>query len=186
MVSAIHIKGTKGMNRVKFRYLPMTENDQKAMMETIGIDHLEELFADIPKDIRFKGELKIEEALDETELVREMRRLAEKNLNVKDYTSFLGAGVYEHYIPSIVNHMLLRSEFYTAYTPYQPEISQGELQAIFEFQTMVCELTGMEIANSSMYDGPTALAEAAMMSAGHTRKRRFLFQKQFTQNQEKC
>ncbi|MDQ0256277.1 glycine dehydrogenase subunit 1 [Evansella vedderi] len=162
---------------MKFRYLPMTEQDQKAMMDTIGINDLEELFDDIPKEIRFKGELNIEEALDEIQLVKEMRRLSDKNLNIKEYTSFLGAGVYEHYIPSIVNHMLLRSEFYTAYTPYQPEISQGELQAIFEFQTMICELTGMDIANSSMYDGPTALAEAAMMSAGQTRKKTILVSK---------
>ncbi|MDG5788715.1 aminomethyl-transferring glycine dehydrogenase subunit GcvPA [Evansella sp. AB-P1] len=162
---------------MKFRYLPMTENDQKEMLETIGIDQLDELFGDIPKDIRFKGDLKIEEALDETRLIKEMQRIASKNLNVKEFTSFLGAGVYEHYIPTIVNHMLLRSEFYTAYTPYQPEISQGELQAIFEFQTMVSELTGMEIANSSMYDGPTALAEAAMMSAGQTKKKTILVSK---------
>lgn len=162
---------------MKFRYLPMTDKDQKDMMETIGIDNIEKLFADIPKDIRFDGELKIEEALDETTLLKEMGRLANKNINIKEYNSFLGAGVYEHYVPTVVNHMLLRSEFYTAYTPYQPEISQGEPQAIFEFQTMVCELTGMEIANSSMYDGPTALAEAAMMSAGHTRKKTILVSK---------
>ncbi|WP_088035728.1 aminomethyl-transferring glycine dehydrogenase subunit GcvPA [Evansella clarkii] len=162
---------------MKFRYLPMTDKDQKDMMETIGIDNIDELFADIPKDIRFDGDLKIEEALDETTLLKEMGRLANKNINIKEYNSFLGAGVYEHYVPTVVNHMLLRSEFYTAYTPYQPEISQGELQAIFEFQTMVCELTGMEIANSSMYDGPTALAEAAMMSAGHTRKKTILVSK---------
>ncbi|UCZ54581.1 aminomethyl-transferring glycine dehydrogenase subunit GcvPA [Bacillus shivajii] len=162
---------------MKFRYLPMTENDQKQMMETIGINDIEELFSDIPKETRYDGELKIEEALDEPKLVKEMTRLANNNKNIKEYTSFLGAGVYEHYIPSFVNHMLLRSEFYTAYTPYQPEISQGELQAVFEFQSMICELTGMEIANSSMYDGPTALAEAAMMSAGHTRKKTILVSK---------
>ncbi|WP_096188448.1 aminomethyl-transferring glycine dehydrogenase subunit GcvPA [Evansella halocellulosilytica] len=162
---------------MKFRYLPMTENDQKEMLDTIGINSIEELFSDIPKATRYKENLKIEEALEEPKLVKEMSRLANKNKNIKDYTSFLGAGVYEHYIPSVVNHMLLRSEFYTAYTPYQPEISQGELQAIFEFQSMICELTGMEIANSSMYDGPTALAEAAMMSAGHTRKKTILVSK---------
>ncbi|TMW73772.1 aminomethyl-transferring glycine dehydrogenase subunit GcvPA [Alteribacter natronophilus] len=156
------------------RYLPMTEKDLQEMMEVIGIDSVEELFSDIPKNVRFQGDMNVEKALDETALVKEMQRLAGRNKNTKDYPSFLGAGVYEHYIPSIVNHVIGRSEFYTAYTPYQPEISQGELQAIFEFQTMIAELTGMDLANSSMYDGPTALAEAGMMSAGHTKKKKIL------------
>lgn len=159
------------------RYLPMTEEDKKEMLATIGVDSIEALFADIPESTRFKGQLAIEAALKEPELIAHFQKLADENQSIKTYTSFLGAGVYEHYIPSIVDHVISRSEFYTAYTPYQPEISQGELQAIFEFQTMICELTGMDIANSSMYDGPTALAEAAMLSCGHTKRRRFLFQK---------
>ncbi|KHF38072.1 aminomethyl-transferring glycine dehydrogenase subunit GcvPA [Halalkalibacter okhensis] len=159
------------------RYLPMTDADQKEMLETIGVKSIEELFSDIPSDIRFKGEMNVKEALKEPELISYFRELAEKNVSLKQTPSFLGAGVYEHYIPSIVDHVISRSEFYTAYTPYQPEISQGELQAIFEFQTMICELTGMDLANSSMYDGPTALAEAAMLSAGQTKKKTILVSK---------
>jgi glycine dehydrogenase subunit 1 len=159
------------------RYLPMTEADKKEMLDTIGVGSIEELFSDIPTDIRFKGEMKLKEALKEPELVSYFQGLASKNVSIKQKPSFLGAGVYEHYIPSIVDHVISRSEFYTAYTPYQPEISQGELQAIFEFQTMICELTGMDLANSSMYDGPTALAEAAMLSAGQTKKKTILVSK---------
>ncbi|QKS70939.1 aminomethyl-transferring glycine dehydrogenase subunit GcvPA [Paenalkalicoccus suaedae] len=163
------------MNR--YRYLPLTEQDEKEMLQTIGVSNLDELFEDIPDSIKFKGDLKLQEALDETALVKEMSRLAQANTHVKEFPSFLGAGVYEHYIPSVVNHMLLRSEFFTAYTPYQPEISQGELQGIFEFQTMIAELTQMDLANSSMYDGPTALSEAAMMSAAETKKKTILVSK---------
>ncbi len=162
---------------MKFRYLPMTEQDEKEMLAEIGIDSIDELFGDIPENVRFKGDLNITEAIPENDLFKKMSQLAAKNVNTKDYTSFLGAGVYDHYIPSIVNHVISRSEFYTAYTPYQPEISQGELQAIFEFQTMICELTGMEVANSSMYDGQTALAEAAFLSAAHTRKKKVVVSK---------
>ncbi|MEN0644117.1 aminomethyl-transferring glycine dehydrogenase subunit GcvPA [Alkalicoccobacillus gibsonii] len=159
------------------RYLPMTETDRDEMLQAIGVDSIEELFADIPSDIRFKGQLNIEKALKEPELIKFFNGLAAKNISTKSVPSFLGAGVYDHYIPSIVNHVISRSEFYTAYTPYQPEISQGELQAIFEFQSMICELTGMDLANSSMYDGPTSLAEAAMMSCGHTKKKTILVSK---------
>jgi glycine dehydrogenase subunit 1 len=160
-----------------FRYLPMTEQDKKEMLETIGIETTEDLFKDIPEQVRFNRRLQIEEALSEPELIKEMNRLAAKNINTKEYASFLGAGVYDHYTSSVVNHMLLRSEFYTAYTPYQPEISQGELQAIFEFQTMICELTGMDVANSSMYDGGTALAEAGLLSAAQTRRTKIVVSK---------
>jgi len=107
-------------------------------------------------------------------LMKELFNMASRNADLKRNVSFLGAGVYDHYMPVIVDHVISRSEFYTAYTPYQPEISQGELQAIFEFQTMICELTGMDVANSSMYDGGTALAEAAMLSAGHTKRKKIL------------
>ncbi|MBO9129678.1 aminomethyl-transferring glycine dehydrogenase subunit GcvPA [Bacillus sp. 165] len=159
------------------RYLPMTEEDKKEMLNTIGVESIEELFSDIPESVKFKGELNIKPAKSEPQLAKELSELASKNANVKEYASFLGAGVYDHYNPIIVDHVLSRSEFYTAYTPYQPEISQGELQAIFEYQTMICELTGMDVANSSMYDGGTALAEAAMLAAGHTRKSKILVSK---------
>lgn len=156
------------------RYLPHTEEDVKQMLEEIGASSVEELFSAIPKEVRFQGTLNLPKALPEHELKKYFKNLANKNTAISDLSSFLGAGVYSHYIPSVVDHVISRSEFYTAYTPYQPEISQGELQAIFEFQTMICELTGMEIANSSMYDGHTALAEAAMMSAGQTKKKKIL------------
>ncbi|KGP72944.1 aminomethyl-transferring glycine dehydrogenase subunit GcvPA [Pontibacillus yanchengensis] len=160
-----------------FRYLPMTAEDKESMLEAIGVKSTDELFQDIPEAIRYKGDLQIKPALSEPVLVREMSRLANKNINTQEHTSFLGAGVYDHYIPSIVNHVISRSEFYTAYTPYQPEISQGELQAIFEFQTMITELTGMEVSNSSMYDGGTALAEAVTLSAGQTKKKKVIVSK---------
>ncbi|MED4731208.1 aminomethyl-transferring glycine dehydrogenase subunit GcvPA [Aneurinibacillus migulanus] len=154
---------------MKYRYLPMTIEDKEDMLSFLGIEDVNELFSDIPEEIRLKGKLNIPEALSEPETVRHFNRLAGKNVNSMEYAYFLGAGIYDHYIPSTVNHVISRSEFYTAYTPYQPEISQGELQAIFEFQTMICELTGMEVANSSMYDGPTALAEAANLAVGGTK-----------------
>jgi len=164
----------RGVSHVQHRYLPMTEQDQKEMLKSVGVSSIDELFADIPAAIRFKREYNLKPAVGETDLLKEMSGLANQNANLRAYASFLGAGVYDHYMPIMVDHMLLRSEFYTAYTPYQPEISQGELQAIFEFQSMICELTGMAIANSSMYDGGTAIAEAAMLSAEHTRRKKIL------------
>ena len=159
---------------MKHRYLPMTERDQKEMLDVIGVSTIDELFSDIPEKVRFKGLYNIKEAKSETALTKELAILASKNKDTLSNVSFLGAGVYNHYKPVIVDHVISRSEFYTAYTPYQPEISQGELQAIFEFQTMIAELTGMDLANSSMYDGGTALAEAGMLAAGHTRRKKLL------------
>ena len=143
-----------------YRYLPSTEQDKKEMLDFLGMSSIEELFADIPSELRLKGELNIPEADSEPVLMKKMNRMADRNVNANQYPMFLGAGTYDHYIPSVVDAMISRSEFYTAYTPYQPEISQGELQAIFEFQTMVAELTGMDLANSSMYDGFTSLARS--------------------------
>ncbi|WP_163969983.1 aminomethyl-transferring glycine dehydrogenase subunit GcvPA [Oceanobacillus halotolerans] len=162
---------------MEFRYLPMTDADKQEMLDTIGVNSTEELFSDIPDQVRFKGELKLKEPANESQLKKELTNMANKNANLKEYSSFLGAGVYDHYIPSVVDHVISRSEFYTAYTPYQPEISQGELQAIFEFQTMISELTGMPVANSSMYDGPTALAEAVNLTAAQTKRKKIIVSK---------
>ncbi|WML45285.1 aminomethyl-transferring glycine dehydrogenase subunit GcvPA [Neobacillus sp. PS3-40] len=156
------------------RYLPVTEEDKRTMLEAIGVSSIDELFNDIPEKVKFKGDYNIKPAKSESALMKELTIMADRNADLKRNTCFLGAGVYDHYMPIIVDHVISRSEFYTAYTPYQPEISQGELQAIFEFQTMICELTGMDVANSSMYDGGTAIAEAAMLSAGHTRRNKVL------------
>src|SRR5690625_4655179 len=152
----------------------MTEKDKQEMLATIGVNSTEELFSDIPDSIRFKGDYDLEPAASEYELKKVLTKLANKNSTMNEFTSFLGAGVYQHFIPSVVDHIISRSEFYTAYTPYQPEISQGELQAIFEFQTMIAELTAMDVANSSLYDGGTALGEAVNMSHGQTKRKKIL------------
>ncbi len=159
---------------MKNRYLPMTDQDQTEMLAAVGAETIEDLFQDIPEKIRFKGELPVSSKLDEYALTRHMSRLAGRNANADTHASFLGAGIYDHHVPSVINHMISRSEFYTAYTPYQPEISQGELQAIFEFQSYICELTGMAVANASMYDGATAFAEAGNLAAGATRRKKLI------------
>ncbi|MFB0841436.1 aminomethyl-transferring glycine dehydrogenase subunit GcvPA [Paenibacillus oleatilyticus] len=156
---------------VKHRYLPMTDRDRADMLRTIGVDSVEELFRDIPEPIRYRGTLPMSGALDEISLLKHMKQLASRNADTSQYASFLGAGLYDHHVPVVINHMISRSEFYTAYTPYQPEISQGELQAIFEFQSYICELTGMKVANASMYDGATALAEAGALASGATQRK---------------
>jgi len=159
---------------IKHRYLPLTEQDRAEMLRTIGVASVDELFADIPENLRFRGELNVSPAMSEPALLRHMRALAGKNADFDRYACFLGAGIYDHHVPVVVNHVISRSEFYTAYTPYQPEISQGELQAIFEFQSFICELTGMAVANASMYDGATALAEAGALAAGATKRGRIV------------
>ncbi|MBI5683074.1 MAG: aminomethyl-transferring glycine dehydrogenase subunit GcvPA [Deltaproteobacteria bacterium] len=145
-------------------YIPHTDNDIKEMLGVIGIKAVHDLFNAIPPDIRLKTPLNLPNELPEQELVREITNISRKNGNIEDYISFIGAGAYNHYVPSIVHHIILRSEFYTAYTPYQPEISQGTLQAIFEYQTLICQLTGMDVTNASMYDGASASAEAVLMA----------------------
>lgn len=160
-----------------FRYLPDTKEDIEEMLAVVGVDSVDDLFLDIPKAIRVDDELAIPAAMAEGELLRHMQQLAAKNTTSTNLPVFLGAGVYDHTIPSVVDAVISRSEFYTAYTPYQAEASQGELQAIFEFQTMISELTGMEVSNSSLYDGFASLGEAVGLAQATTRKNQVLISK---------
>ncbi|MCE5834453.1 aminomethyl-transferring glycine dehydrogenase subunit GcvPA [Staphylococcus pseudintermedius] len=159
------------------RYIPLTEKDEQEMLETIGVKSIQELYSDVPEDVLLSRDLNIADAEPETQLLKRLTRIANKNITKETHTSFLGAGVYDHYAPAVADAMISRSEFYTAYTPYQPEISQGELQAIFEFQTMICELTAMDVANSSMYDGMTSFAEACLLAWGNTKKNKIVVSK---------
>jgi glycine dehydrogenase subunit 1 len=152
-------------------YIPHTEADREAMLRTIGVEHLEDLFQDVPARHRYPG-LNLPPALTEMEVWSELQDLAWANDTVREMTSFLGAGAYHHYIPAAVDAILRRGEFYTAYTPYQPEISQGTLQAIFEYQSLIAGLTGMDVCNASHYDGATAVAEAVNMAYHHFREKR--------------
>ena len=150
-------------------FIPLTDADRQAMLQAIGVSSLDDLFADVPAEKRFPA-LDLPPALSELDLQQHLADLAGRNLNLTEYACFLGAGAYNHYIPPVVNHLIMRGEFYTAYTPYQPEVSQGTLTAIYEYQSLVCQLTGMEVTNASMYDGSTALAEACLMAARITRR----------------
>jgi glycine dehydrogenase subunit 1 len=152
-------------------YIPHTEQERQEMLATIGVKHMDALYEAIPADVRFP-DLDLPEAVSEMEIVAELQALSEANLDVRHATCFLGAGTYNHYIPSVIDHVLRRNEFYTAYTPYQPEISQGTLQAIFEYQSLMCQLTGMEVSNASHYDGATALAEAVILALSQHRMKR--------------
>lgn len=153
-------------------FLPHTENERQEMLRTIGVDTLEDLFADIPATLRLKARLDLPPSASEAQIWQEARRLAARNRDLDTYPCFLGAGAYDHLIPAAVSALVSRGEFLTAYTPYQAEVSQGELQAMWEYQSMMVELTGMDVANSSMYDGATALAEAAMLAATATGRSR--------------
>ncbi len=152
-----------------YRYLPHTPEEVQEMLQEIGLERMEDLFRMIPQKYRLTTPLNLPPPLSEINLIRSL-----ESLQPPPYTSFLGGGAYHHFIPSIVFHLTSRSEFYTAYTPYQPEISQGTLQAIFEFQTLMCQLTGMEVSNASMYDGASSLAEAVLMAYRITKKRKIL------------
>jgi glycine dehydrogenase subunit 1 len=159
------------------RYIPHTEEDVARMLERIGVGSVEDLFVEVPEAVRLKRPLDLPEPLSESELLRELQGLAAQNATVNTHSSFLGGGAYNHFSPAVVDHLISRSEFYTAYTPYQPEISQGTLQAIFEFQSLICQLTGMDAANASMYDGASACAEAVLMSVRMTRRKKVLLSK---------
>ncbi len=157
------------------RYIPSSQADRQEMLAAIGIDSVERLFSGIPEKLRLRRLLDIPKALTEPELLEYFRNRAAKNAS--DYVSFIGAGIYRHHIPIIIDALVSRSEFYTAYTPYQPEIAQGTLQAIFEFQTYITQLTGMDVSNASLYDGSTAIAEAVLMAQRVTGKKRLLVAK---------
>ncbi|OIO73423.1 MAG: glycine dehydrogenase (aminomethyl-transferring) [Zetaproteobacteria bacterium CG1_02_53_45] len=155
------------------RFLPHTDTDRSAMLEKIGVSAMSDLFADIPAEFHLdEGSLNIADALSEAGIVRKFTRAAEKNRNATNTRYFLGGGTYNHFVPAVVDYIISRGEFLTAYTPYQPEISQGTLQALFEFQTMIARLTGMDVSNASMYEAATATAEAALMARRVTRKNR--------------
>jgi glycine dehydrogenase subunit 1 len=145
------------------RYIPNSPEERQEMLSKIGLSSADELFRSIPADVLLNRKLKVTEPLAENEVIREMENFAETNVASRK-TSFLGGGVYSHFSPTVVDHLIQRSEFFTSYTPYQPEVTQGTLQYIFEFQTLVCQLTGMEVANASMYDGSTSMAEAFLMA----------------------
>jgi len=153
-------------------FLSLTEGDSEEMLAAIGVDSVEELFRDIPEGVRFRSDLELERALSEPELHAHLTELASRNVGTTAELSFLGAGMYDHYVPAVCDMVLQRGEFLTAYTPYQPEMSQGVLQAIFEYQTAICELTGMDVSNASGYDGSTVAADACYMAKHVTRRER--------------
>ena len=152
------------------KYIPTTPAERDQMLRTVGVRSVEDLFDDIPEEVRLTRPLALPPAMADPDLLAHMRRLAERNTDCDRLACFLGAGAYDHFVPSTVPHLALKPEFLTAYTPYQAEIMQGELQAIYEYQSMMCELTGMDVANASMYDGASATGEAASMAADLTKR----------------
>ncbi len=157
--------------------IPNTEEDQKEMLKELGAKSIEELFDSIPQSLRLKADIDIPSSLSEMELVKELRKLSEKNANLDEYVSFLGAGSYDHFIPALIGHLSGRSEFYTSYTSYQAEASQGMLQAIYEYQSLICQLFKMDVCNASLYDGATALAEAVILAHKVNRRSTVLLSK---------
>ncbi len=182
-------EGTRDKGQINaVPYLPVTDNDRSEMLRVIGVHSVDDLFADIPTELREKAVLNLPPALSEPELMRHLRSLAAQNLPLGELPDdspslcsllvpFLGAGIYDHYIPPAVQHIISRNEFYTAYTPYQAEASQGTLQATFEYQSLICDLTGMEVSNASLYDGASALAEAVLMAHSINERRKVILPK---------
>ncbi len=163
-------------------FIPNSDVDRKIMMEALGIKSVEELFANIPEKARFQEDWKSYPGMSEFAAYKELLNKSEKNLNTDKYTCFLGGGAYDHLIPSVVKYISGRSEFYTAYTPYQPEVSQGTLQVIYEYQSMICELTGMYASNASMYDGVSATAEAILLATSSLKRNRILYAENMPEN----
>lgn len=156
------------------KFTPNPEPVVQEMLNSIGYKDRGELFSDIPATLKLNGKLDLPSGLSEIELQNHLKNLAGQNINVNEYPCFLGAGAYDHYVPALIDQLLMRSEFYTSYTPYQPEINQGTLQAIYEYQTMICNLTSMDVSNASVYDGGSALAEACNLACLHTKRKQIL------------
>src|SRR5688500_4042157 len=176
-IAARRADGRGGLQEIRrgaalMRYLPLTEADRRAMLAKIGVPSIESLYRDVPERVRLKQPVDLPPHQGEIEVERALLAMARKNLSTSRAPSSLGAGAYRHHVPASVDHLIQRGEFLTSYTPYQPEVSQGTLQALFEFQTQVALITGMEVANASMYDGATASAEAVMMAGRVTRRTR--------------
>lgn len=156
----------------QYPYIPATREDEEKMLKACKVNSIDDLFSDIPDNLKLKRDLELEESKSELEVATIVKNIADKNISTEELTCFLGAGAYDHYVPSIIKHITSRSEFYTAYTPYQAEISQGTLQSIFEFQSMIAEITKMDIANASMYDGATAAVEGCLLAVSKTRRKK--------------
>lgn len=154
------------------RYIPVTCEQREAMLRAVGVASVDELFGDVPEGARLGRGLDLPAPMSEITLASHVRSLAAMNTPASTLVNFAGGGIYDHYIPSVVDHVVRKPEFFTAYTPYQPEVSQGTLQAIYEYQTMICALTGMDVANASMYDGATAFVEAGLMACRVTKRRK--------------
>jgi glycine dehydrogenase subunit 1 len=163
-------------------YIPNTESEQQEMLNKIGVSNFEDLLKSIPKEIRLKTKLNLEDGKSEYEIINELTEISKMNISTNETISFLGGGSYDHYVPSIITPLISRSEFITAYTPYQAEVSQGTLQAIYEYQSMICKLTGMDVANASMYDAATAAAEACLLACSHKNRKEVIICEPFNPN----